>query len=298
MDRLASLSVFCRVVESGGFSAAARRLNMSVTMVSKHVQALEDHLGARLLDRTTRKVSLTEIGRAYHERASQILAELEEADQLAASQQASPSGNLRLHTHTHIAQFLSPIIADYLARYPKVTVDVTTGERMVDFIEEGFDLALRTIPPDAPDLILRRLLPWRQMTCCAPAYLATHGALAHPRELAQRNCLQYAFFPTGNEWRYEHPDGTRVAVRVAGNFISNGAGLLRSMALTGAGILTAPSFMLTGDIASGALVQLFPEYRMEAFAIHALYPCRRHLSAKVRSFIDLLVERFADGTPD
>ncbi len=147
MDRLTSLTVFARVVENGGFSAAARRLNMSTTMVSNHVQSLEDHLGARLLNRTTRKVSLTEVGRVYYERCTQILSDIEEADGAAGALQATPTGTLRIYTSTHIVRFIAPLVAEFLAAYPDVSIEFSIGERMVDLIEEGFDLAIRTLRP-------------------------------------------------------------------------------------------------------------------------------------------------------
>src|ERR1700730_14995908 len=147
MDRLTSLTTFVRVVDSGGFSAAGRRLNMSTTMVSNHVQALEDRLGARLLNRTTRKVSLTEVGRAYYDRCIQILADIEQADDIAGALQSTPRGTLRIYTATHIVQFVSPVVAACLALYPDVKVDLTMGERAIDMIDEGFDIAVRLTPP-------------------------------------------------------------------------------------------------------------------------------------------------------
>jgi DNA-binding transcriptional LysR family regulator len=159
MDRLTSLTVFARVVDSGGFSAAARRLNMSTTMVSNHVQSLEDRLGARLLNRMTRKVSLTEVGKAYYERCTQILAELEEADRAASAQQSTPRGTLCLYTGASLARFLAPVIGEFLTLYPEVSVELTIGERMVDLVDEGFDLAIRPVLPPDSSLIVRRLTP-------------------------------------------------------------------------------------------------------------------------------------------
>src|SRR4051812_44138402 len=157
MDRLTSLTAFVRVVDNGGFSAAGRRLNMSTTMVSSHVQSLEDRLGARLLNRTTRKVSLTEVGKVYYDRCTQILAELDEADRAATTLQSTPRGTLRLYTGTSIVRFIAPVVAEYLALYPDASVELTTGERMIDLIEEGLDLAIRPTPPPDSSLIVRRL---------------------------------------------------------------------------------------------------------------------------------------------
>ena len=295
MDRLTSLTVFGRVVECGGFSAAARRLNMSVTMVSNHVQALEDRLGVRLLNRTTRKVSLTDIGRAYFERSSQILAELEEADRVAGALHAAPRGVIRVHATTQMVRFLSPIVSEYLDAYPAVSIDLTAGERMVDMIEEGFDVAIRATPLPDSSLIVRKLAPWRHVLCCARGYLDSHPAPESPADLAHHNCLQYIYYPHGNEWHFEDADGSSVTVRVSGNAVSNNGDLLRSLLLAGHGIFLAPSFVVAEDLKAGdRLVRLLPAYRPVEFAINAIYPHRHHLSTKVRTFLDLLAERFSE----
>ena len=207
MDRLTSLTVFVRVVDTGGFAAAARRLSMSTTMVSNHVQALEDRLGVRLLHRTTRRLSLTEAGKGYYERCTQILAELEEADQTAGAMHSMPRGTLRLYAGTHIIRLVAPVVADYLALYPEVSIDLTIGERMVDIVEEGFDLAIRPTPPPDSSLIVRRLASWRHVLCCAPAYLERHTAPKRPEDLVRHNCLRYALYPFGDEWRFVGPRG-------------------------------------------------------------------------------------------
>jgi len=294
MDRLTSLTVFARVVESGGFSAAARRLNMSVTMVSNHVQALEDRLGVRLLNRTTRKVSLTDIGRAYYERSSQILLDLEDADRIAGELHATPRGQLKLYTNAQIVRLVAPIVSEFMTLYPAVSVDLTIGERMVDLVEEGYDLAIRSVPSPDSSLVIRKLTPWRAILCCAPAYLQASAPPNHPSDLAHHNCLQYAFYPYGNEWRFDGPDGKTVSVRARGNVVTNSGELLRTMALRGHGILLAPSFVAADEIAAGQLVRLLPDYQPAEFAISAVYPHRHNLSTKVRRFIDLVADRFAD----
>src|SRR5215831_12053239 len=171
MDRLTSLTAFVRVVDNGGFSAAGRKLNMSTTMVSNHVQALEERLGARLLNRTTRKVSLTEVGKAYYDRCTQILADIEQADDIAGALQSTPRGTLRIYTNTHIVQFLAPVVNSFLRSYPDVKVGVTIGERAVDLIDEGYDIAVRMVPPPDSSLIVRSLATWRHVLCCSHAYL-------------------------------------------------------------------------------------------------------------------------------
>lgn len=205
MDRLTSLTVFARVVECGGFSAAARRLNMSATMVTNHIQSLEERLGARLLHRTTRKTSLTEIGRAYYDRCVQVLADLDEADRIARALPSSPRGTLGLHVGTHIVRFIAPAVAEYLRLYPQVAVDLTIGERMVDLVDERCDLAIRPTPPPDSSLIVRRLATWRHVLCCAPSYLERHPLPRTPADLAGHDCLRYAFYPFGDEWRFVDP---------------------------------------------------------------------------------------------
>jgi DNA-binding transcriptional LysR family regulator len=292
MDRLTGLIVFARVVECNGFSAAARRLNMSATMVSNHVQALEDRLGARLLNRTTRKVSVTEIGQAYYERATQILADLDEADGIATALHATPRGTLRMHAGTHLVRFLTPVVAEFLTLYPAVSVDLAIGEGMVDVVEDGYDLVIRTTPPPDSGLVVRKLTPWRHILCCAPAYQERHPPLRDLADLAHHNCLRYAFYPFGNDWRFEGPNGKPVSVRVSGNVTTSSGEMLRMLAIGGHGIFLAPTFVVADHIDDGTLVPLLTAYRPVEFAINAIYPHRHHLSTKVRSFIDLLADRF------
>ncbi|NKM58778.1 LysR family transcriptional regulator [Rhizobium anhuiense] len=294
MDRLTSLTVFGRVVECGGFSAAARRLNMSVTMVGNHVQSLEDRLGVRLLNRTTRKVSLTETGKYYYERSSQILAELEEADRTAGALSSTPRGTLRVYTSSAIVRFLLPVVSEYMELYPSISLDFSVGERMVDMIEDGYDLVMRTVPPPDSSLVARKLTPWRHMLVCSPAYFETHPMPKKPAEVAEHNCLQYAYYPYGDEWRFEDGAGNPESVKIGGNVVSNSAEMLRFLTLTGRGIFLAPSFVVFDDIAEGRLVKVMPDYRPVEFNINAVYPNRSHLPTKVRLFIDLLVERFAE----
>jgi DNA-binding transcriptional LysR family regulator len=293
VDRLTSLTVFVRVAECGGFSAAARRLNMSTTMVSNHVQALEERLGARLLNRTTRKVSLTDVGKAYYERCVQILAELQQADEAAGALQSTPRGTLRIHTGTHLLRCVGPIVAEFLALYPEVSVELAMGERMVDLIDEGYDVAIRAIPPPESGLIVRQLAKWRPILCCSPGYLETHPPPRRLADLAQHNCLRYVFYPFGDEWRFTGPDGKPQSVRVSGNLISASGDALRMAGLRGIGVLLAPGFVIGEDLAAGRLVPILPTYRPAEFAINAVYAHRHHLSAKIRTFIDLLAARIA-----
>ncbi|MGY2811517.1 LysR family transcriptional regulator [Bradyrhizobium sp. USDA 4506] len=289
MDRLTSLTAFVRVVDTGGFSAAGRKLNMSTTMVSNHVQSLEDRLGARLLNRTTRKVSLTEVGQAYYDRCVQILADIEQADDIAGAQQSVPRGTLRIFTNTHLVQFLSPAVAEFLATYPEVKVDLTIGERSADLIDENYDLAVRMVPPPDSSLIVRTIATWRHVLCCSHGYIKQHGKPTLLADLSARNCMRHANYPYGDEWRFADRKGTPAAVRVSGNLISNSGETLKLAALAGVGVFLAAGFLVRDELESGQLVRLLPEYRPVELTMNAVYPHRHHLSAKVRTFIDLLV---------
>ncbi|RFB96722.1 LysR family transcriptional regulator [Rhizobium leguminosarum bv. trifolii] len=294
MDRLTSLAVFGRVVECGGFSAAARRLNMSVTMVGNHVQSLEERLGVRLLNRTTRKVSLTETGKYYYERSSQILAELDEADRTVGALNTTPRGTLKVYTSGAIVRFLLPVVSEYMELYPSISVDFSVGERMVDMIEDGYDLVMRTLLPPDSSLIARKLTPWRHMLVCSPGYVDSHPLPLKPAEVVDHNCLQYAYYPYGDEWRFEDGDGRQESVKISGNVVSNNAEMLRFLTLNGRGLFLAPSFVVFDDIADGRLIKIMPDYKPVEFTINAVYPNRSHLPTKVRLFIDLLAERFAE----
>jgi DNA-binding transcriptional LysR family regulator len=289
MDRLTSLTAFVRVVDNAGFSAAARKLNMSTTMVSNHVQALEERLGVRLLNRTTRKVNLTEVGRAYYDRCTQILADIAQADDIAGALQLTPRGTLRIYTNTHIVQFLSPVVAEYLASHAEVKVDLAIGERNVDLIDENYDISVRMLSPPDSSLIVRSLATWRHVLCCSHGYLEKHGRPAALAELAERNCLRHASYPYGDEWHFVDRKGASASVKVTGNLVSNSGETLHRAALAGVGIFLAPGFLVHDDLEAGNLVRLLPEYRTVEFSMNAIYPHRHHLSAKVRTFIDLLV---------
>ncbi len=289
MDRFTSLTAFVRVVESGSFSAAARRLNMSTTMVSNHVQALEDRLGVRLLNRTTRKVNLTEIGKAYYDRSTQILADLEQADDVAGALQSTPRGTLRIYCTTHIVPFVSPVVAQFLATYSDAKVELIIGESSVDMIDEGFDIALRLIPPPDSSLIVRSLATWRHVLCCSHSYVERNGRVQELAELGKHNCFRHTNYPYGDEWRFVDRKGTPASARVTGNLISNSGETLRRAALEGGGLFLAPGFLVSDDLDAGRLIRLLPEYRPIELSMNAVYPHRHHLSAKVRTFIDMLV---------
>jgi len=294
MDRLTSLTAFVRVVDTGGFSAAARKLNMSTTMVSNHIQALEERLGARLLNRTTRKVSTTEIGKAYYDRCIQILSDIEQADDIAGALQSVPRGTLRIHSATHMVPFVAGVVAKLLSTYPDVKVDLRMGEGDIDLIEEGYDIALRMTPPPDSSLIVRSLATWRHVLCCSHDYLEKHGRVQQLAELSEHNCGRHLNYPFGDEWRFFDRKGAPASVRISGNLVTNSGEALRRMVLEGAGVGLLAGFLVSDDLDAGRLVRLLPEYRPVELSMNAVYPHRHHLSAKVRTFIDMLVHHSAE----
>jgi DNA-binding transcriptional LysR family regulator len=296
MDRMASLTAFVRVVESGGFTAAARRLDLSTTTVSNQVQALEDSLGVRLLSRTTRSVGLTEIGREYYERCSHILHELAEADEMTSALQVTPRGRLRLRCHQALERFIAPVAARFSSEYPEVSLDFQTDANVtpVDPVREGFDLSIMPAsPPDSP-LVRRTLAKWNYLLCCAPSYLETHPAPRSPADLVDHNCLLYAHSLFRDEFHFIDPDGIATSTRVSGNLLTASLTVLRAATSAGLGLWLCPPFVVYDLLASGKVVRLMPEYRTRELEIVALSPHRRQLSTKVRLLLDMLVDRFAD----
>ncbi|MBM3488059.1 MAG: LysR family transcriptional regulator [Alphaproteobacteria bacterium] len=292
MDRLTSMAIFARVVEAEGFSAAVERLGLSRGAVSKHILQLEDHLGVRLLNRTTRRVSLTEIGRTYYERCIRVLGEVEEADQIVARLYAEPRGTLRVNGPMSFGILhLGNAIADFLYAHPRLGVDLALDDRFVDVVEEGYDVAIRIARLADSSLIARRLAPARCVLVAAPRYLAAHGTPHHPGELARHRCLAYTYLASGNEWRLTGAGGAET-VRISGPFAANNGDVIKAAALEGAGIALLPTFMVGPALRDGSLMRVLPGHELPTLSIFAVYPANRHVSAKVRVFIDFLVERF------
>ena len=292
MDRFAAIRAFVWVTESGGFAAAARHLKLSTPTISAQVQALEESLGARLLNRTTRRVSLTEIGREYYERCSQILHDLAEADQIAGALQATPRGRLRVYCHQALGRFVGTVATHFLRNYPDVSLDLRTGDAMIDLVQEQFDLAITRLPPADSSLVKRTLAKWEFVLCCAPTYLEMHTPPHSPADLTRHNFLFYAYSPVGSEVHFTDPAGKPVVVHVSGNLITTSVGLLREAAVAGLGLWLAAPYTALDLLASGALVTLLPDYRKPEVELVALYPHRRLLTAKVRVFLDMLADRF------
>jgi DNA-binding transcriptional LysR family regulator len=294
MDRVVSMQAFVQVVDSGSFSRAAKRLNVSPAVVTGRVQALEKRLGVQLLNRTTRKVNLTEIGRSMYERCRRILAEIEEAEGLASAEQSTPRGLLRLNTSVSLARLVTPLVSDYVALYPEVSFELIMSDRMVDMVEEGFDLALRSGPLPDSTLRMRRLGVGRLALCASPAYLAAHGRPERPEDLAQHNCLIYAGAAEEGSWHFNGPDGEH-DVGVHGNLRSNSIEGLRAATLAGLGICLLPTVNVNDDFRTGHLVRLLPDHRTVEVVVQAVYPAGRHVSVKLRTFLDFLVERLCQS---
>ena len=290
---MTSMTTFVKVTEIGGFSAAARALSVSPSMVTAHVQALEERLGVRLLNRSTRRVSLTEVGHAYYERCLQILADVDDADQFAQALQSTPRGTLRLNTSIAIPPLIAPVIAEYVTLYPDASVSLTMTDRMIDLVEDGFDVAVRNMEVPDSSLIARRIATYRFVICGAPDYFARLGTPGQPADLVHHNCLIFSRSAWGGEWRFAGPAGEQ-SVPVSGNLHANSDNALRLAAVHGQGLAMAPGFLFADEIKSGRLVPILTEFLQAEHAINAIYLHRHHLSAKVRSFIDLLVKHFRD----
>lgn len=292
LDSLSGMAVFAKVVEARSFTAAAAELGMSKSAVSKQISRLEDRLGARLLNRTTRRLSLTETGAAFYDRCARVVAEAQEAELAVTNLQSEPRGTLRVNApmtfgHLHIA----PAIPDFLARYPEVRVDMTMNDRFVDLIDEGFDVAIRIARLTDSSLIARRLAPDRRVLCGAPAYFAKHGEPRTPDDLAAHNCLSYAYVSDTDQWQFIDGEGTR-SVSVRGNLRANNGDAIRQALLAGLGVAVLPAFIVGPDIQAGRLKEVLRDHLPNRASVYAVYPHSRHLSAKVRVFVDFLADRF------
>jgi DNA-binding transcriptional LysR family regulator len=298
MDRMTSIATFVKIAEAGGFAAAARKLGVSPSTVTTQIQDLEDQLGVRLLNRSTRKVSLTEIGKAYYERCMHILADMDEAESAVHAMHAKPNGVLHLNVSIAIPFFLAPVIVEFTSLYPDVKVNLTMSDRMVDLVEDGIDLAITTMPVPNSNLVMRRVGSFRLLVCGSPDYFARHGVPQKPDDLVSHNCMKYTFSSWGSEWRFKSPEGER-AVQVTGNMESNSVNSLRLAAALGQGLILMPDFLVRDDLKSRRLVQVLPDFCTPELSINAVYPHRQHLATNVRSFLDLVTKHFhaADREP-
>lgn len=291
-DSLYEMSVFEKVVAAGSLSAAARDLGVSTAVVSRRLAALEARLGVRLVNRTTRRLALTDEGASYHEACARILAEIEDADSAAAAQRVEPQGLLKVALpasfgHKHIA----PLVPPFAARYPKIELAFSLSDRTVNVIAEGYDLAIRIGELEDSSLAARKLAPNRRVVCASPQYLREHPAPRVPEDLRQHNCLTTTDLQMN--WEYKGPDGKRGMVRVSGHYACDNWEVLREWAMAGLGVALKSTWDVRRQLGEGLLVPLMPEYDFGTdVAIYAVYPHRRYLPAKTRVFIDYLAESF------
>lgn len=294
MDRLAALQSFAKVVESGSFARAAERLSLSTSAVSRQVADLEAHLDVRLLNRTTRRLSLTEAGQSFYERCVQLLADLEEAEASVRPVTLEPKGTLRITCGVTFGErYLAPALAEFAALHPGVTFDLDLSDRAVDLVEEGFDLAIRIGAIGPQTLVSRRLGTTALVCCAAPAYLAERGTPRAPQDLAQHDCLAYTLASVPQTWTFTAPGGEKQVAQVTLRHRANSGRMLAAMAVAGMGIVLEPDFILAPDMCAGRLVRVLPDFEPPRSPVAAVYPSRRHLSAKVRSLVDFLAARYA-----
>ena len=294
MESLSDIAVFVQVVRDGSFTKASDRLELSRSVVSKYVTRLEERLGARLLNRTTRRLSLTEAGRVFYERSRRGLEEIEEAETEVSRLQGEARGLLRVNSPMSFGILhVAPLLPEFLAENPEVSVDMNLDDRKVDVIEEGFDVSIRIT--DLPDssLVARRLGPCRHAIVAAPAYLEKHGVPRTPDDLRDHNIIAYQYQESATDWHFLTEDKEQITVPVSGSIQMNNSLALREALLGGIGITRTPTFVVGEDIAAGKLVSLLPNYQTLEVSIYLVYPQRRHLSPKVRAFVDFVAARIS-----
>ena len=291
MDKLTRIQVFVNVVETGSFSAASKRMRISRAAASKYVAELEEHLGGRLLNRTTRRVSTTESGRLYYERCRDILDNLEEADGLVSGMKGTPRGTLRISSPTYFAaKHLVPMVNDFYQQYPEVNIELMCADRFVDIVDEGYDLAVRITAEPDPELIAIRLAACRHIFVASPEYLAKNATLKTPQDLKNHACIVYAHT---TEWQFKK-DGENYSTKVTPNVKSNNPDVVLTAAINGMGVTAIPTFLASDAIRSGELKTVLDDYQGFEPNFYVVYASRHHLPAKMRVFIDYLKERIID----
>ena len=289
MDSLSDVAVFVQVVDSRSFTAAAEKLGMSKSVVSKYVTRLEDRLGARLLNRTTRRLSLTEVGRAFYERSREGLREIEEAELEVSRLQAEPRGVLRINSPMSFGILhIAPALPGFQAKYPELDIDMSLDDRRLDMVEEGFDVAIRIGELPDSSMVARRLGQCRHVVCGAPGYFERHGIPTRPEALREHRTLTFKYHDSPGEWRFLNSSGDYESVVIDSTIEANNSLALREAVLQEAGVTLIPTFVVGEDIQQGRLQAVLQDYRAMEFSIYALYPQRRHLSPKVRAFIEYM----------
>lgn len=294
MDKVQEMTSFVAVVEAGSFVAAADATGLSKAAVSRHVADLEERLGVRLLQRTTRRLSLTEDGQTFFARAKELLAAIDEAESEISARTGEPFGLLRINAPLSFGILhLAPLWGRFAERHPRISLDVTLADRVVDLVEEGYDLAVRITNLPSSALVSRRLASTRMVLCASPTYLQRHGTPKHPRELATHSVFSYSYWSTRDEWTFIGPEGP-VAVRLNPRIHTNSGDTCRAAALEHQCIVLQPDFLVGEDLRRGTLVELMPECRAIEIDIYAVYPLRKLLPTKVRRIVDFLVEAFRE----
>ncbi len=299
MDRLSEMEAFVSVVDQGGFTDAARKMGVSKSAVSKHVSALEARLGARLLNRTTRRVSPTEIGLAYYDRATTVLSGASEADEMVNAMQDAPRGALRVSVPVSfgISQ-VSTRVGKFLSEYPDISLNLVLDDRFVELVAEGFDMAIRIGHLEDSTLRARKLAESRAMMVAAPQYLKAQGAPQRLDDLSEHLLLHYSNLSTGNFWRLHTNAGEERHIRVGGRLTANNGESLFKAAESGLGIALLPSFILGESVNDGRLVEVLPDLQKQNLGIYAVYPPGRFVQPKLRAFIDFLAQSFKGIGPD
>lgn len=297
MDRFENARVFTTIIEAGGFTRAAERLGLSRAATSKHVLQLEQRLGARLLDRTTRRVSVTAAGRTFYEQCRRILADFEEAERTASELHNEPRGELRVIAPTNFGLTeIGTAITDFLFAFPRLRINLTLNDRLTDPIEGGYDVAISVGMPRgaSSSLIVRKLYSSQRVLCAAPDYLARRGKPRRPEDLTQHDCLSYSYLEVPDEWHFIGADGERV-VKVSGPIVTSHRPVLRTAAVRGLGIAYGPADFFRDDIETGRLVAVLPNYQLPEATIYAVFPTGKQLSAKVKAFNDFITRYFAEN---
>jgi len=298
MDKFLEMRVFSAVVEAGSFTGATRALDMSKAAVSRYVAELEERLGVRLLHRTTRKLSPTTEGEIFFARCRELLDNLDEAEAEITSRSGEASGLLKVNVPvTFGLMYLAPLWPVFLARHPKLDLDITLSDRVVDLVEDGFDLAVRIGQLPSSSLISRKLAATRMVLCASPDYLKRCGEPSAPGELLQHDVISYSLFSSGENWTFAGPEG-HVSVKVVPRMRTNSGDTCRAAALQHQGIVLQPTFIVGADLEQGSLHEIMPGYRSTELGVYAVYPSRKFVSPKVRLLIDFLVEAFAEPAWD
>lgn len=294
MDRFQEMASFIAVVEAGSFVAAAEATGLSKAAVSRHVADLEKRLGARLLHRTTRRLSLTDDGQAFFARAKDVLAATEEAEAEISSRSGEATGLLRINAPLSFGVLhLAPLWGRFAHENPKVSLDISLSDRLVDLVDEGFDLAVRITNLPSSQLVSRKLASTRMVLCASPGYLAAHGEPHTPGDLAHHEVISYSYWSGRDEWSFTGADGGAAAVRIRARMHANNGDTCRAAALADQGIILQPDFIVGEDLRRGTLVELLPDWHAGGIDIHAMYPSRKFLPAKTRRMVDFLIEAFA-----